>query len=316
MTMSKYKNIQILTGNANPALAGSIADYLGMEVSKAVVKSFSDKEIGLSIAESVRGADCYVIQPTCTPVNDHIMELLIMIDCLRRASASRITAVMPYYGYARQDRKTKSREPITARLVANLITKAGASRVVTFDLHAGQIQGFFDVPVDHLTGVPLLSDYIKRKNFKEAIVVSPDIGGVSRARVMAERLHLPLAIIDKRRPNPNVAEVMHIIGSVADKTAIILDDIIDTAGTVTMGAEALMKNGAREVYVCGIHGVLSGPAIDRIKNSVITEVIMTDTIPLSAEKRIDKIHVLSAASLIGEAIIRIHEDVSLSQLFI
>jgi ribose-phosphate pyrophosphokinase len=314
--MSNYRNIQVFTGNANPALADDIADYLGMEVSKAVVKSFSDKEIGLSIAESVRGADCYVIQPTCTPVNDHIMELLIMIDCLRRASASRITAVMPYYGYARQDRKTKSREPITARLVANLITKAGANRVVTFDLHAGQIQGFFDVPVDHLTGVPLLSDYIKKKNFKEAIVVSPDIGGVSRARVMAERLHLPLAIIDKRRPKPNVAEVMHIIGNVGGRTAIMLDDIIDTAGTVTLGAKALLKNGAKEIYVCGIHGVLSGPAIDRIKKSVITEVVMTDTIPLSPGKKIDKIHVLSTASLIGEAIIRIHEDVSLSQLFI
>jgi ribose-phosphate pyrophosphokinase len=314
--MSKYKNIQIFTGNANPKLAQDIADYLGMDVSAATVKQFSDGEISLSIADSVRGADCYVVQPTCKPVNDHIMELLIMIDGLRRASASRITAVLPYYGYARQDRKTKSRDPITSKLIANLITTAGAGRVLTLDLHAGQIQGFFDIPVDHLMGVTLLTDYIISKQLEDMIVVSPDIGGVARARVMAERIHAPLAIIDKRRPQPGVAEVMHIIGKVQGKIAVMLDDMIDTAGTITLGAQELIDQGARAVYACCTHGVLSGPAIERIAQSPVTELIMTDTIPLPSDKKIDKIQILSTANLIGEAIIRIHEDLSLSQLFI
>lgn len=315
--MVRYKNIKILTGNANPALAAEITDYLGMELTHASVGAFSDGEICLSISESVRGADCYIIQPTCTPVNDNLMELLIMTDALRRASAKRITAVLPYYGYARQDRKNKARDPITAKLVANLITEAGARRVLGVDLHAGQIQGFFDIPVDHLMAAPLLVDYFKnRLDLEDVVVVSPDIGGVARARKLAEDLHVPLAIVDKRRPKPNVAEVMHIIGDVSGKRAIMIDDMIDTAGTITLGAEALLKNGAKEVFACCTHPVLSGPAIERLENSALTEVVVTNTIPLPEEKRIDKIKVLSIAPLIGEAIIRIHEDISVSKLFV
>jgi len=315
--MVRYKNIKILTGNANPALAAEITDYLGMELTHASVGAFSDGEISLSISESVRGADCYIIQPTCTPVNDNLMELLIMTDALRRASAKRITAVLPYYGYARQDRKNKARDPITAKLVANLITEAGARRVLGVDLHAGQIQGFFDIPVDHLMAAPLLVDYFKnRLDLEDVVVVSPDIGGVARARKLAEDLHVPLAIVDKRRPKPNVAEVMHIIGEVNGKRAIMIDDMIDTAGTITLGADALLKNGAKEVFACCTHPVLSGPAIERLEKSAITEVVVTNTIPLPEDKKIDKIKVLSIAPLIGEAIIRIHEDISVSKLFV
>ena len=310
------KNIKILTGNANPALASEITEYLGMELTHASVGAFSDGEICLGIGESVRGADCYIIQPTCTPVNDNLMELLIMTDALRRASAKRITAVLPYYGYARQDRKTKARDPIVAKLVANLLTEAGARRLLSVDLHANQIQGFFDIPVDHLMAAPLLVDYFqKRLDLTDVVVVSPDIGGVARARRLAESLHVPLAIIDKRRPKPNVAEIMHIIGDVSGKTAIMIDDIIDTAGTITLGAEALIKFGAKEVFACCTHPVLSGPAIKRLQESPIVEVVVTNTIPLNNDKIIDKIKVLSIAPLIGEAIIRIHEDISVSKLF-
>lgn len=315
--MVRYKNIKIFTGNANPRLASEITEYLGMELSHASVSSFSDGEICLSIGESVRGADCYIIQPTCTPVNDNLMELLIMIDALRRASAKRITAVLPYYGYARQDRKSKARDPITAKLIANLITQAGARRVLSVDLHAGQIQGFFDIPVDHLHAAPLLSDYFKnRMELKDVVVVSPDIGGVARSRTLAESLHVPLAIIDKRRPKPNVAEIMHIIGDVKDKRAIMIDDIIDTGGTIALGAKTLMDFGAKEVFACCTHPVLSGPAIQRLQDSVLTEVVVTNTIPLAQDKQIEKIKTISIAPLIGEAIIRIHEDISVSKLFV
>lgn len=313
--MSGYKNLKVFTGNANPLLAADIAEYLGVEVSSASVKKFSDGEINVNIGESVRGADTYVIQPTCTPVNDNIMELLILVDALRRASARRITVVLPYYGYARQDRKAKARDPITAKLVANLITVSGARRVLTVDLHAGQIQGFFDLPVDHLQGVPILAEYFLNKHLDDLVVVSPDLGGVTRARALAGRLQVPLAIIDKRRPKPNVAEIMHIIGDVVGKKAIMIDDIIDTAGTITLGAQALLDKGATDVYACCTHPVLSGAAIERLKDSPIKEVVVTNTIPLSPEKNLDKIRVLSIAPLLGEAIIRIHEDLSVSKLF-
>ena len=315
--MVRYKNIKIFTGNANPQLASEITEYLGMELSHATVTTFSDGEISVSIRESVRGADCYIIQPTCTPVNDNMMELLIMMDALVRASAKRITAVLPYYGYARQDRKNKARDPITAKLVANLMVEAGADRVLSVDLHAGQIQGFFDIPVDHLNAIHLLADYIKqRMDTQDIVVVSPDVGSVTRARGLAESLGAPLAIIDKRRPQPNVAEVMHVIGDVNGKKAIVIDDIIDTAGTITLGAATLMEKGAKEVLACCTHAVLSGPAIERVRDSVITELIVTNTIPIPKEKLIGKIKTISIAPLIGEAIIRIHEDISVSKLFV
>ncbi|ABZ83828.1 ribose-phosphate pyrophosphokinase [Heliomicrobium modesticaldum Ice1] len=309
------KKLKIFTGNANPALAEEIAEYLGVQVGAAKVKSFSDGEIQMEIDESVRGADVFVVQPTCYPVNENIMELLIMVDALRRASARRITAVLPYYGYARQDRKVRARAPISAKLVANILTAAGARRVVTMDLHAGQIQGFFDIPVDHLPGVPILAEYFLNKGLQDIVVVSPDLGGVTRARDLAERIGASLAIIDKRRPEPNVSEVMNVIGDIEGKTVVITDDIIDTAGTIVNGAKALLERGAREVYTCATHGVLSGPAIERIQNSPIKEMILTNTIPLPPEKQIDKIRVLSVAPLLGEAIIRIHEDLSVSKLF-
>jgi ribose-phosphate pyrophosphokinase len=313
--MANYKSLKIFSGNANPQLAKEIVEYLGETVSAASVKTFSDGEISVGINESVRGADAFVIQPICTPVNDNLMELLIMIDALRRASANRVTAVVPYYGYARQDRKAKARDPITAKLVANLLTAAGASRVMSMDLHAGQIQGFFDIPVDHLKGEPIIAEYLLNKKIEDIVVVSPDLGGVTRARTLAERLHAPLAIIDKRRPQPNVAEIMNIIGDVQGKSVVMVDDIIDTAGTITMGAQALMDKGAKEVYACCIHPVLSGPAIERLENSVIKEVIVTNTIPLAEDKLISKIKVLSTAPLIGEAIIRVHADLSISEIF-
>jgi ribose-phosphate pyrophosphokinase len=314
--MSNFKNLKLITGNAHPSLVSEIAEYLGVEVSAAFVQNFSDGEINVAIGESVRGADVFVIQPTCTPVNDNLMELLILIDALRRASARRITAVIPYYGYARQDRKAKARDPITAKLIANLIVASGARRVLAVDLHAGQIQGFFDIPVDHLQGVPILAEYFLNKHIEDAVVVSPDLGGVTRARVLAGRLHAPLAIIDKRRPKPNVAEIMHIIGDVENKPVIMIDDLIDTAGTITLGAQALLDKGAKEVYVCCTHPVLSGGAIEKLNNSQIKEVVVTNTIPLSEEKkRCEKIKTLSIAPLLGEAIIRIHEDLSVSKLF-
>jgi ribose-phosphate pyrophosphokinase len=311
----RFKNLKIITGNSNPELAKEICDYIGIDLGKSEVKTFSDGEISLSLTESVRGADIFIIQPTSSPVNDNLMELLIMIDAARRASARRITAVLPYYGYARQDRKVKAREPITAKLVANLVVQAGARRVLGMDLHASQIQGFFDVPFDHLLAAPILADYFKNMDLENTVVVSPDMGGVTRARGLAERLGVPLAIIDKRRPMPNVCEIMNLIGDVKDKNVIMIDDIIDTAGTIVGAAEALKERGAKDMYICCTHPVLSGPAIERIQNSCIKEMITTNTIKLPAEKHIDKIKVISVAPLIGEAIMRIHEDLSVSKLF-
>lgn len=314
--MSNNNNkLKIFTGNAHPQIAAEIAEYLGVHVSAARVKKFSDGEITVNINESVRGADVYVVQPTSTPTNDNLMELLILIDALRRASAGRINAVIPYYGYARQDRKAKARDPITAKLVANLIVAAGAHRVISVDLHAGQIQGFFDIPVDHLLGVPIISEYFLNKGIADCVVVSPDVGGVTRARALADRLHAPLAIIDKRRPKPNIAEIMNIIGDVKGKTAIMIDDIIDTAGTITLGAQALHDQGAATIYACCTHPVLSGPAMERLDKSVIKEVVVTNTIPLNEATKSDKIKVLPIAPLIGEAILRIYEGLSVSKLF-
>ncbi|WP_422446472.1 ribose-phosphate diphosphokinase [Thermoanaerobacterium sp. DL9XJH110] len=307
--------LEIFTGNANPELAREIAENLGIRLGDAVVNTFSDGEIQVKINESVRGADVFVVQPFSYPVNDSIMELLIMIDAFKRASAGRITAVIPYYGYARQDRKSRPRDPITAKLVADLISAAGTHRVLTMDLHAGQIQGFFNFPVDHLMAVPILADYFNKKNLGDIVVVSPDHGGVVRARELANRLGASIAIIDKRRPEPNVAEVMNIIGKVHGKVAIMTDDIIDTAGTITMGAQALIEHGAREVYACCTHPVLSGPAIERLKASPIVEVVVTNTIPLRENQKLDKIKVLSVAQLFASAIARIHENRSVSTLF-
>ncbi len=309
------RELKIFCGNSNRELAQEIADYLGISIGEARVKTFQDGEISTGIDESVRGADVFVVQPTCKPTNDSIMELLILIDALKRASAYRITAVVPYYGYARQERKAKAREPITAKLIANIITTSGADRLVAMDLHAPAIQGFFDIPVDHLPGVPILAEYFLSKRLKDICVVSPDIGGVSRARNFAERIGASLAIVDKRRPEPNVSEIMHVIGELQGKTAVLIDDIIDTAGTITQAAAVLMEKGATEVYACCTHPVLSGPALERLQNSVIKEVVVTNTIPVAKEQRIEKIKVLSVAPLLGEAIVRIHEDLSVSKLF-
>ena len=309
-------HVMVFTGNANPELAKEICDYIGIELGDSVVSQFSDGEINVEIDESVRGKDVFIVQPTCEPGNNNIMELLIMIDAIRRASARRITAVIPYYCYARQDRKSRGREPITAKLIANLITKAGCRRVLTMDLHAQQIQGFFDTPVDHLYAAPIMADYFTSLNFTEddMVVVSPDIGGVARARKFAELLHAPLAIIDKRRPKPNVSQVMNIIGDVKDKHVILIDDIIDTAGTITNAAVALKERGAKDVFACCSHPVLSGPAIERLNNSPIKEVVTTNSIPTAA-KNCDKIKVLSVAPLFGEAIMRIYQDASVSKMF-
>lgn len=308
-------SLKVFTCNANPELAQEIVDTIGIPMGDAEVVHFSDGEIQIKLNESVRGSDVFVIQPTSAPVNEHLMELLIMVDALKRASAKSINVVIPYYGYARQDRKARARDPITAKLVANLIEKAGAHRMISMDLHATQIQGFFDIPVDHLLGVPILADFFSKKNLDDIVIVSPDHGGVTRARKMAERLGAPIAIIDKRRPEPNVAEIMNIVGNVEGKTAILIDDIIDTAGTITLAANALKEAGAKEVYASCTHPVLSGPAIERIQNSQIKELVITNTIPLPPEKQIDKIKVLSVAPLIGEAIIRVHEKLSVSKLF-
>lgn len=312
------KNIKIFSANSNPELTAKIAEILGVPVGDSKVTKFSDGEISVSLGETVRGSDVFVVQSTNDPVNDHLMELLIMIDALKRASAGRITAVLPYMGYARQDRKAKARDPISAKLVADLITTAGADRVLTMDLHAAQIQGFFNIPVDHLLGVPILAPiYVERfgTNRDDIVVVSPDLGSVTRARNFAHRLDCPLAIIDKRRPKANVSEVMNIIGDVKDKTVILVDDMIDTAGTIANGAKALMNFGAKEVYACCTHGVLSGPALDRIQESPIKELLVLDTIQMPEEKRIDKIKFASVAPVFAEAISRIYQDVSVSPLF-
>ena len=312
---SLYNKIKIFSGSANPQLAKEIADYLGVEIGKSEATRFSDGEVQVKINESVRGADVFVIQPTGPPVNENLMELLVMIDAVRRASARRITAVLPYYGYARQDRKARARDPITAKLVANILSASGVRRVLTMDLHAGQIQGFFDIPVDHLPGVPILAEHFKKANLENVVVVSPDLGGVTRARDLAERIGASIAIIDKRRPEPNKVEITNIIGAINDKTVIMVDDIIDTAGTIALGAEALKKWGVNDIYVCCTHGVLSGPALERIEEAPVKEMVITNTIPIPAEKMIEKIKILSVAPLLGEAIIRIHEDMSVSKLF-
>ncbi|MGB2873787.1 ribose-phosphate diphosphokinase, partial [Psychrobacillus psychrotolerans] len=284
---------------------------------KSTVTRFSDGEVQINIEESIRGCDVFIVQSTSGPVNEHIMELLIMLDALKRASARTISVVIPYYGYARQDRKARAREPITAKLVADLLTTAGATRAIVLDLHAPQIQGFFNIPIDHLVAAPILSDYFLGKNFDpaELVIVSPDHGGVTRARKMADRLKAPIAIIDKRRPRPNVAEVMNIVGNVEGKTAILIDDIIDTAGTISIAAAALMESGAKEVYACCTHPVLSGPAIERIDNSVIKELVITNSIQLSDDKMSPKIKELSVAKLLGDAIVRVFEQKSVSTLF-
>jgi ribose-phosphate pyrophosphokinase len=310
--------IKVFCGNSNPVLAEKICACLGVPLGAAKVKNFSDGEIIVEIGENVRGRDVYVIQSTCCPTNNHLMELLIMMDALKRASAAKITAVIPYYGYARQDRKVAPRTPITSKLVADLLTTAGADRVVTVDLHAGQIQGFFNIPVDNLYAAPVILDYL-RKNFnpENAVMVSPDAGGTERARAYAKRLGCTLAIIDKRRSGPNVSEVMHLIGDVQGKVAIIIDDMVDTAGTLTQAAKALKDHGAKAIFACATHAVLSGPAIERINASDIEEVVITDTIPLGAKTALtSKVKVLPVAELLAEAIKRIHRDESVSSLFV
>ena len=313
-----HDKIRVFTGNSNPDLAQKICDKLKVPLGAARVRTFSDGEIMIEITENVRGRDVYIVQSTCAPTNNNLMELLIMTDALKRASAATITAVIPYYGYARQDRKAAPRTPITAKLVADLITTAGVDRVVTIDLHAGQIQGFFNIPVDNLYAAPVILDYLKtRFDGEEVVMVSPDAGGTERARAFAKRLECTLAVIDKRRTGPNVAEVMHLIGDVRGKIAIILDDMIDTAGTLTQAAKALKENGASAIYACATHGVLSGPAIERINSSDIEEIVLTDTIPPGdKQQQTGKVRMLSVADLLAEAIRRIHEDESVSSLFV
>ena len=312
------KNIKVFSANANPELAKSIANIVGVPVGNSCTRLFSDGEIGVDINETVRGSDVFLVQSTSYPVNQHLMELLIMIDAFKRASAGRITAVIPYFGYARQDRKAKARDPISAKLVADLLTTAGADRVLTMDLHAPQIQGFFNIPLDHLLGAPILAPYFQEK-FKgmedEVVVVSPDLGSVARARKFAEKLDVSIAIIDKRRPKPNVSEVMNIIGDIKDKRIILVDDMIDTAGTICNGAQALIDRGAKEVYACATHAVLSGPAIERLEQAPIKELVLLDTIELPEEKKLDKITTLSVANVFADAIERIYDDVAISPLF-
>ena len=310
-------DLRIFTGNANPALATAIAEDLNSPLGAIVVKKFSDGEISVKIDESARGQDIFIVQPTCYPVNDNLMELLIMIDAFRRASAQRITVVLPYYGYARQDKKIQPREPVTARLIANLITQAGASRVLCLDLHAGQIQGFFDLPVDHLYAGPLIAQYLIDNGIYNGntVVVSPDVGGVARARALAESLKTPIAIIAKRRPEPNKVEIMEIIGDVQGKICVMIDDMIDTAGTIVQGAQALIDRGASAVHACCTHPILSGSAIEKIADSPLQTLLVTDTVPLPESKKIPKIKILSVAPLLADAILRIHEDTSVSELF-
>lgn len=308
--------MKIFTGNANPRLTEAICKKLGIPMGKITIEKFRDGEINLVIDETVRGYDIFIVQPTCTPVNDNLMEMLIIIDAAKRASAARINAVIPYYGYARQDRKTRGREPISAKLVANLLTVAGADRVITMDLHAGQIQGYFDIPVDHLTSVQTLAHYFKEiVKGEDFVIVSPDLGGVSRARNFSNYLNLPIAIIEKRRPRPNESEVLNIIGDIHGKKAIIIDDIIDTAGTITNAAKVLLERGAEEVYLTATHGVFSGPALERIRSSSIKKCVVTDTIPLSEGTRNDKIEVVSVADIFANTIRSINNNESVSALF-
>ena len=315
MAFEDGKKLKIFTGNANPELAKEICDYLGLPLGEAFVGRFNNGEVQIMIDESVRGKDVFIIQPTSYPVNDNLMELMVMADALKRASARHITAVVPYYGYARQDRKTRGREPITAKLVANLMQTAGITRLVTIDLHAGQIQGFFDVPVDHLYGASILAKYINEKNLEDVIVVSPDLGGVTRARDLADRIGAPIAIIEKKRPEPGVAKVMNLIGDVKGKNCIIVDDIVDTAGSLVEGAKALKEFGAKSVMAAVTHAVLTDPASERIANSNIKELIVTNTMPLPENCKLDNVTQLSVAPLLGEAIMRIFHEVSVSNLF-
>ncbi|EFM24661.1 MULTISPECIES: ribose-phosphate diphosphokinase [Peptoniphilus] len=311
-------DIQIFTGNSNKALVAKICESLGVKQGDCVVNKFSDGEIQIDINETVRGKDVYIIQSTSNPVNDNLMEVLILVDALKRASAGRINVVMPYYGYARQDRKTKAREPITSKLVADLLEVAGAQRIVTMDLHAGQIQGYFNVPVDHLTAIPYLSEYFKdivNEDPGNFVVVSPDLGGVTRARKFANRLNLPIAIIEKRRPKPNVSEVMNIIGDIDGKNCILIDDIIDTAGTICKAAEALRKNGAKKVYGCASHGVLSGEAFNRLENSIMEKFVISNTIEVPEEKLGKVLEVVNVAPIFASAIRRINGNKSVSEMF-
>lgn len=309
-------NIEILSGNSNRALAEAVAKELGLPLSEAEVGKFSDGEISISLPQTVRGKDVFIIQSTSYPVNDNLMELLIMIDACRRASAGRITAVMPYFGYARQDRKARPRDPITAKLVADILTSAGADRVMTMDLHAAQIQGFFDIPVDHLYGAPLLAKYFKKKMGEDWVVVSPDVGSVGRARNFASRVDASLAIVDKRRPKANAIEIMNVIGDVKGKTCLMVDDMIDTAGTIVQGAEALVKNGAKEVYACCTHGVFSGPALERITNSPIKKLIVLDTIDMpESVKNNPKFVILPVAKTLARAINTVFSESSLSAIY-
>ena len=315
MKKSLFSGYKVFACNSHPELAEEIAAIMGKPLGDLEVKQFSDGEICVNLGESVRGVDCFVIQSTSKPVNDNLMELLITIDAMKRASAGRITAVMPYYGYARQDRKAKARDPITAKLVADMIVAAGADRVITMDLHAAQIMGFFTIPVDHLIGQPLLTEYYGKQDIDDLVIVSPDHGSVPRARNMAEPLNCPIAIVDKRRPKPNVSEIMNIIGDIEDKNCVLLDDMIDTAGTITNAANALKDLGAKSVKACATHAVLSGPAIQRIQDSAIEELVLLNTMPIPEEKMIDKIKVLSVGPMFAESLVRIHNNESISKLF-
>ena len=315
-SLTANNRLRLFAGSANMSLAQEVARYLGIDLGPMIRKKFADGELYIQIQESIRGCDVYLIQPCCHPVNDYLMELLIMIDACRRASARQITAVIPYYCYARADRKTAGREAITAKLVANLVTGAGADRVLAMDLHSAQIQGYFDIPLDHVYGSPVLLDYLATKKLSDLVVVSPDIGGVARARAFAKKLNdAPLAIIDKRRQAHNVAEVMNLIGDVKGKTAVLVDDMIDTAGTIYEGARFLRQEGARQVYACATHAVFSPPAISRLSSGVFEEVIVTNTVPLAETERFEQLTVVSVANLLGETIWRIHEDNSVSSMF-
>lgn len=309
------EDMKIFSGNANRELAEEICRYVGIPLGNADVDNFSDGETCVQLNDNVRGADVFLVQSTCPPTNQNLMELLIMIDAVKRASARRITAVIPYYGYARQDRKVQPRVPISAKLVADLLTVAGAHRILTMDLHVGQIQGFFNIPVDHLFAAPVIIDYFNNKDINDLVIVSPDAGGVERARAVAKRLNISIAIIDKRREEKNVAKAMNVIGNVQDKNLILLDDIIDTGGSITQSVEALKQYGAKDIYACCTHGVFSGNAIERINNSDLKEVVTTDTIPLG-DKKSDKIVVLSVAKFLADAIVRIHQESSVSSLFV
>jgi ribose-phosphate pyrophosphokinase len=317
MRPTGYGELKVFSGSAHPELAGDIAEFLGVELGQARLRRFPDTEVSFQIDENIRGTDVFVIQPTCAPVDQHLMELMIMVDAFRRSSAARITAVLPYYGYARQDRKDKPRVPISAKLVANVLSAAGTNRVLTMDLHKAQIQGFFDIPVDHLFAAPVMIDYLARQEYPRLTMVAPDAGGAERARAYAKRLDAELAIIDKRRSDDGTAEVMNVIGEVGGRTCVIADDIIDTAGTIQKGAQALKDAGAERVLACAIHGVLSGPAIERIEKAPIEKLIITDTIPLTVDKaKCQKIIVQKVSRLLGQAIRSIHEETSVSSLFV